>query len=187
MQAAFALPYRGCSNGKRHMYASMAYLMSEGLLSMRGGKARPMTNSLLLLAFTISTSLTLPAVSEGEAVAFLYQAQTTTTQTTTNNNTTSTVVTSSHTSTTVTSTTTTTTSPPVPWDLLIPMLIFAVSAVLTVVIVAVLVVTRRRRAAMPAMHMVCPRCRMPISPYDTICRNCRTPLYRAYRFYPHRR
>jgi predicted amidophosphoribosyltransferase len=58
---------------------------------------------------------------------------------------------------------------------------------LTVVVSALIVVARRRRAAMPTMHMICPRCRMPIGPYDTFCRNCRTPLYQAYGFYPPRR
>jgi predicted amidophosphoribosyltransferase len=72
-------------------------------------------------------------------------------------------------------------------DLLVPILIIGVAAVLTVIISAVLAVMLRRRKTMPTMNMICPRCRMPISPYDTFCRNCGTPLYQGYMYYPRRR
>lgn len=159
----------------------------KACLSMRGGMARSSTSSLLLLAFTVFALLTLPGQTQDNVAALMHLDQTTTVETGATSNTTSTVVTSSQTSSVVTTTTTTTTSSPVPWDLLIPMLIIGVAAVLTVIVSAVLAVTWRRRRTMSTMQMICPRCRMPVSPYETVCRNCRTPLYQAYRSYPHRR
>jgi hypothetical protein len=165
----------------------MGYQYPEGLLSMRGAMSRSTTGSLLLLAFTAFAVLTLPGQTQGNVVVFMYRHENSPLQSDTTSTTTLTVLTSSQTSSTVTTTTTTTTSAPLLWDLLVPMLIIGLAAVLTVIISAVLAVTLRRKRTMPRMNMICPRCRTLISPYDTVCRNCRTPLYQGYTYYPRRR
>jgi len=156
-------------------------------LSMRDRMARSKTSSLLLLAFTASTLLTLPPLTESSTVEITNVLQTTTVSTATTSNTTLTSGTSTQTDSTSTTTTATTTQSSWQWDLLIPILVIGVGAGLTVMVAAVVATRRRRRGVMPAVQLICPRCRAPVSPYDTACRNCRTPLYHPYRFYPRRR
>ncbi len=151
--------------------------------------SRCTTSMLLLLAFTIVTLSALPESTQSSTVTITYALQTATISATTGtvSNTTSTGVTGTQTTSTSTNGTATTTSLFGQWDLVIPVLLIGVGAGLTVILAAVLLATRKRRRIMPTVQLICSRCRAPVSPRDTVCRTCGTPLYHPYRFYPRRR
>jgi len=151
------------------------------------GIARSQINTLLLLAFTISTVPALPASAQNGAPAFIYVPGTITAYTATTSNVTLTSETSTQTTSISTATNGTVTSPSGQWDTLIPLLVIGVGAGLAAIVGAVLASRRRRRRVMPTVQFTCPRCRAPVSPYDAACRACHTPLYHPYRFYPRRR
>ena len=142
-------------------------------LSMREAILGSKPSSILLLALAILTLLTVPAQTQSKTVVVVRVFQATTVTTTSSNTT----------STNGTNTTSSTTQ----WDLLIPMLLIGMGAGLAVMIAAVIAMKRRHARAGPAVQLICPRCRMPISPYDAACRNCHTPLYHPYRYYQQRR
>jgi len=129
--------------------------------------------SLLLLAFAVMMPLSLPRLAQSEMIIVIHGSQSTTVTTTTSN----------ATSTNETSAT----SSSGLWDLFIPVLIIGVGASLTVIAAAVVAIRRRHARLVPAIQLICPRCRAPISPYDVACRKCRTPLYHPYRYYQRRR
>jgi hypothetical protein len=148
---------------------------------MPGGVARPRASSFLLLTLTLLVALSQPDLIQSEKVAVTQVPQATTLATTTTSNSTSTSITSNQT------TSTGTASSSWQWDLLIPLLVISIGASLAVIVAAVIAVNRRHSRAIPTVQLICPRCRRPISPYDTACRNCRTPIYHPYRYYPRRR
>jgi hypothetical protein len=150
-------------------------------LSMPGGAVPPRASSFLLLTLTLLVALSQPDLIQSEKVAEMQVPQATTLVTTTTDNSTSTSVTSNQT------TSAGTASSSWQWDLLIPFLVISIGASLAVIVAAVVAVNRRHRRAIPTVQLICPRCRAPISPYDTACRNCRTPIYHPYRYYGRRR
>jgi hypothetical protein len=148
---------------------------------MAGEVPRPRASSFPLLTLTLLMVLSQPHLIQSETVAVMQVPQATTLATTTTGNSTSTSVTSNQTTSTATA------SSSWQWDLLIPLLVISIGASLAVIVAAVVVVSRRHGRATPTVQLICPRCRTPISPYDTACRNCRTPLYHPYRYYQRRR
>jgi len=147
---------------------------------MREGVARSRACSFLFLAFTLLMLLPQPRLTQSGTVSVMHVPQATTLTTTAIGNATSTSVGNNQ-------TTTGTVSSSWQWDVLIPLLLMGVGASLAVVVAAIVAVKRRQGRAMPTLQLICPRCRMPISPYDTACRNCRTPIYHPYRYYQRRR
>ena len=138
-----------------------------------GGMSHSRIASLLLMAFAVIMLLSPPRLAHGEMIILINGSQATTVTTTTSN---------------ATSTNgTSTTSSSGLWDLFIPVLVIGVGASLTVIAAAVVAVRRRHARFAPAIQLICPRCRTPISPYDVACRKCRTPLYHPYRYYQRRR
>ena len=85
----------------------------------------------------------------------------------------------------ITSSTATTSEPSDSWGVLVPLLIIGIGAVVSAIVGVVIAILKRRRT-LSAMVLTCPRCLSPVNPYDTFCRNCRTPLYQAHRHYPNR-
>jgi len=146
---------------------------------MPGGAARPRASSFLLLTLLIVLSQL--HVIQSETVAVMQVPQSTTLTITTTLISTSTSVTSNQT------TSAGTTSSSWQWDVLVPLLVISIGATLAVIVAAVVAVNRRHRGATPTVQLICPRCRSPISPYDTACRHCRTPIYHPYRYYQRRR
>ena len=141
-------------------------------------KARYRASSFLLLAFTLAVVLLQPRLTQSETFAVVHVLQATTTTTATTGN---------MTSTSNQTTSTDTSSSSWQWDVLIPLLVMGIGASLAVMVAAVVAVRRRYPRAMPTVQLVCPRCRSPVSPYDAVCRNCRTPLYHPHRYYQPRR
>ena len=138
-----------------------------------GGMSHSRIASLLLLAFAVMMLLSPPRLAQGEMIIVIHGSQATTVTTTTSN---------------ATSTNgTSATSSSGLWDLFIPVLIIGVGASLTVIAAAVVAIRRRHARLVPAIQLICPRCRTPISRYDAACRKCRTPLYHPYRYYQRRR
>jgi len=138
-----------------------------------GGMSHSRIASLLLLTFAVMMLLSPPRLAQGEMIILIHGSQATTVTTTTSN---------------VTSTNgTSATSSSGLWDLFIPVLVIGVGASLTVIAAAVVAIRRRHARLVPAIQLICPRCRTPISPYDVACRKCRTPLYHPYRYYQRRR
>lgn len=127
----------------------------------------------------INETLVMPVLTQNTTVTTHYLSQTTTVFVTSSSSLTSAASTSTQTA----SSTTTTSTSSGSWDLLVPMLIIGIGAVMSVILGVVIAVTRRRGRMMPPTHLICPRCRSAVNPYDTVCRMCGTPLYRPYRFY----
>lgn len=137
-------------------------------------KARSRASSFLLFAFTLLILLSQPRLTQSGTVAVMHVLQATTT-------------TGNMTSTTNQTTSTDTASSSWRLDVLIPLMVMGLGASLAVILAVVVAVRRRHPRAMPAVQLVCPRCRTPVSPYDAACRNCRTPLYHPHRYYQQRR
>ncbi len=146
---------------------------------MPGGMTRPKTSAFLLLTFTLLVLFPFPRPTQSGTVTIMYMPQATAAMTTASNNTTTS-------STTNQTTSTGNVSSSWHWDLFVPLIVIAVGATLAVIVAAVVVVKRRHPRVMPTVQLVCPRCRAPVSPYDSACRNCRTPFYHPYRYYQQR-
>jgi hypothetical protein len=154
----------------------------EDCSRMPGKMAHPRTASFLILAFAVLTPFSLPRLTQGGQIEALYITPSDTVTATSTSNAPSTYSMGNQTAPTVNA------SSSWQWNLFVPVLVLVVGVTLTITVAAAIVVKRRHATrTMPQVHLICPRCRTPISPYDSACSNCRTLLYHPYRYYQQRR